>query len=190
MFKIKVKTLSGNDIGKKQNFTAFFRTGFGAGTNKSYFNYRIISPQGNKISSVHEVKSATSKSDLVLKCIINVLFFIDKEIQKFGIVPDFITIISPELNVDYSKAWLFTKEYLTLNANISSLAYDYEEHDELCRRHKVDKSLAEHLRKYRDKYPSAKFLLIDPERDANKYMKSLHICKDLKDQLDRQLLPF
>jgi len=43
------------------------------------------------------------------------------------------------------------------------------------------------LKAFADSNPNTVFMTIDPHRDPVKYSKSLHVCGDLGDRIDRNL---
>jgi|ERR1044072_420743 hypothetical protein len=190
MFKIRLKTLTGNEVGKKQTFTGFFKIKFGAGTKDSHLACTFITPEGITRDTVriYYIKSARSKCDLVIKSVVNILFLMDKIIEKYKIKPDFITLISPELSAEYSRSWILFKETIGLSQGTESKSL--EELIDICNKCYVDIEAVNKLKYYRDKYPLTKFLTIDPNRDKEKYKKSLQIYSKLEEQLERQLLNY
>jgi hypothetical protein len=111
--------------------------------------------------------------------------------------------MSPEFDSKNSKAWMFlqdvfkrpkleekqnkkdfdiTKILRSLNDNYTNSWTDSE-----CVKMKIVKKELDMLREFSQANPNTVFMTIDPNRNKEKYAKSIKICSKLADRFDMQL---
>lgn len=201
IFNIKLKTKAGNDIKKKQNFTVFFRFNYKKGLKTTAeYTYRILYSDGvddpQTVLAVKDTSTLLSREDFILKLILNFCHIVAKISQQKNIDPDFILFISPEFG--QGKAWSFLRDSLRKKKVQSEMSPDellasypyvsYEEmwNEDRCKKTGINKFDLDKLKEFVDLNSNTSFNFIDPNRDADKYRKSLYICQSLQERLERK----
>lgn len=201
IFSIKVKTKSGNDIKKKETFTVWFRLAYrlNALTRKRTVEYTFrVAYSGGAIDpkAVLELKAGTnvnSIEDLTLKVLLNLCHLLASLSKTKDINPDFILFMSPDLEGKKNKAWMFLKDVFGRDkvkddgGFLDELMDMYDHWDvNQCNRLGIRKEELDMLKDFVDRNPNTVFMNIDPNKDPKKYAKSIAICSDLQDRMDRK----
>ena len=203
IFNIKLKTRNGNDVKKRETITIFFRLNFKKGLKTTAeYTYRIIYSKGVKdpqvVLALKNSQEVESLEDLTLKVMLNLCHIIGIITKVENISPDFINFISPDFG-GKNKSWRYLidafkkkkppQEDGLLEALITSLDVGYEENwsEDKCNKMKIKKEELDLLKAFTDLNPNTVFMTIDPMRDSEKYAKSISICNQLKDRIDRNL---
>lgn len=206
-FSIKVKTKSGNDIKKKETMTAYFRISYknNALTRKktAEYTYRIMHSGGiedpRRVLEIKDVATVLSTEDLTLRVMLNMFYILTKITEKHNINPDFIMLVSPDLDGKKNKSWIYLKsifkrvydrpaETVDEFTGIRELQAPYElEWDEKqCEKLGIRREDLDKLKAFVDLNPNTVFMNVDPNIDKVKYSKSLGVCQALQDRMDRK----
>lgn len=212
LFSIKLKTKNGNDVKKKETFTAFFRIKYAQGLKtKAEYTYRIIHSNGvddpQRVLELRAAKDVKSLEDLTLKVMLNLCHIIGQLTQKHNVDPDFILFMSPDFG-DKNASWKFLQDVfrrpkaekdkkgnfikqvvMKENNWLDEYTRDYDSiwTKEQCKKFKIKKDELDMLKAFNDMNSNTMIMSIDPNRDKTKYAKSIHICSMLQDRIDRNL---
>jgi hypothetical protein len=211
LFNIKLKTKAGNDIKKKETFTCLFRVKYKKkGANKKItaeYTYRLFYSKGvedpQRVLQLKNSHLVGSIEDLTLKVMLNFCHIIGNITKAHNIDPDFILFMSPDFENSKSKAWMFLndafrrpkkEEKKKIDADnpfdwLNEYTEDFERQwtEERCKTLNIKKEELNLLKSFADLNPNTMFMTIDPNRDKQKYAKSIHICSMLQDRIDRNL---
>ena len=195
VFNIKLKTKAGNDIKKKEIMTCIFRLNFKRNTITkkitAEYTYRIIFSRGI-IDSLHvlEIKNSqivTSIEDLTLKVMLNLCHIIGKASKDKNLTPDIVLFMSPDLRSEFNESWRFLNNVLEKpNKNEKFKIYHPWDTDH-CEKYRIKKEELDLLRSFVELNSSTMFMSFDPNRDIIKYAKTLKICEQLQERIDRQI---
>ena len=202
LFSIKLKTKNGNDVKKKHSLTVFLKMHYKKGLKReAVYTYRIMYENGvkdpQKALSIKDTVSVNSVEDLTLKVLLNLCHIIASisMIEKFD--PDFVMFISPDFNSKINSSWkylidVFKRPQLDkVDADhdydhwMKIFDEDYRERwtEEACKRLNIKKEELDMLKDFADRNPNVKFMTIDPNRDKQKYAKSITICSLLENRI-------
>lgn len=217
LFSIKLKTKAGNDIKKKETFTCIFRLKYKRnGLTKKItaeYTYRVMFSGGAADpKAVLEIKNShlvESLEDLTLKVVLNLCHVVGKLSTDLNVTPDFVLFLSPDLEAKKNKAWLYLKDALHKpvkkketgtsatesfkfilmdTSKKNEWSYDFDQWtDDECNKLKIKKSELMMLRNFVELNPDTTFMSFDPNRDKQRYAKSLVICDHLQERIDRQI---
>jgi len=184
MFKIKIKTKSGNDLKNKQSFNVLFSITVKENAltklMKTYYTFAICySKKTYSLEKVYELKEESKDSfEILLKILINLITTVDKICKDENIVPDIIYLTS----LDYK-----TINRFIIIANLSLLGSILSKYEvQLSSNHK-NYELLELLKKLVDNYPTThfvKFPIYETGNPNKKNQKSVNICNKLKIRLN------
>ncbi len=180
------------------------------------YTYRIMFSGGAADpKSVLEIKNShlvESIEDLTLKVILNLCHVIGKLSADYNVTPDFVLFLSPELESKINNAWKFLRDALHqeppkkkkaetvtldeykfkivnhLKKKDDNWSYDFSqwtEHE--CGKLGIKKSELKMLKDFVELNPTTTFMSFDPNRDKERYKKSLVICEHLQERIDRQI---
>lgn len=192
LFNITIKTKNGNDIKKKETFTLFFRLNYKTTILKKVtaeYTYRIMYSSGvddpRKVLVLKNQDKIKSANDLMLKVMLNLCHIVGVLTTKLSIDPDFMLFLSPDFENKHSNAWKFIKD--AFDTEISDDEFDQKWQRKGCQKFGIVYEDLQMLRGFRVLNPNTVFMNIDPGRDPKKYAKSIVICNQLQDRLNRQL---
>ncbi len=202
LFNIKLKTKNGNDVKKKQTITVFFRLKFKKGlTTTAEYTYRIIYGNGvqdpKRVLTLKDTKTINTFEGFTLRVLLNLCHIVANISKINNLDPDFILFISPDLTASKNNSWMYLKSIFyrpvekkdeILNDLLKKFdkAYDSDWDVKKCFKHGFRKEELDLLKEFVDRNPNTKFMSIDPNHDPQKYSKSLIVCQDLQDRLDRK----
>lgn len=183
IFNIKLKTKNGNDVKKKQMFTVYIKTTFKkhalTGRFRGFYTYRIMHNNGIEdpvcALELKNSENINNSDDFIMRVLLNMCHILVKLTDKYKIDPDFILFITPDLQ----RAGFGAIRNI-LDAN-NEKEYERKNYSQLREEH------VEILEKFVKNNPNTSFRLIDPEKNKEKYAKSIKVCGYLKSTLESKL---
>jgi len=180
------------------------------------YTYRIMFSGGaadpKSVLEIRDSHLVDSIEDLTLKVVLNLCHVVTKLSADHKLTPDFVLFMSPDLDSKKNKAWTFLKDALhhekpkkkkaeevTLDNYKFKLVnhlekkddkwnYDFKQWTEsVCKKLGIKKSELLMLKDFVELNPTTTFMSFDPNRDKERYKKSLVICDHLQERIDRQI---
>lgn len=180
------------------------------------YTYRIMFSGGaadpKSVLEIRDSHLVDSIEDLTLKVVLNLCHVVTKLSADYKLTPDFVLFMSPDLESRTNKAWAFLKDALHhdkpkkkkseeitlddykfkfinhLENKKDKWDYDFKSWtDSKCKEVGIKKSELQMLKDFVDLNPNTNFMSFDPNRNKQRYAKSLVICDHLQERIDRQI---